>query len=395
MTPRAPPDRRPQLVGQEPLRRRELLLAAAARLQPLRQLVRPRLQLDEEPGEEPLPAHDQGLPRVRHDVVDVLELDDVPARRGERLQIVEQRAVPGGAEEQRPVRQAERTVLGIDGQRVGGAALVREADLEARPVLPLELRPRPLDQRAEARLVLGGHREVDAADVLPPSGQRRLRRRGHRGFRQVLLDRRARPGGPAVEGDQALRQLGEAEAVRVEEDGQHGPPPLRRHRPVEVETAPARRLAQRVEEREARQLGEEAAHLRGLRAAGAIGEERAEHPRRGAGGGHEAPDPSGDESGRARLLQPREFILVQDADAVAGGARPHEARRRRRPAEDRDLPRRLLGRDARSAHLLAVAGGEEVGFHAGSGGAPFRRRRTAAARPASRRAAGRRGLAPR
>ncbi len=225
-----------------------------------------------------------------------------------------------------------------------------------------------------------------------------------RGLDQVLLDRRPHAARRAVEGDQPLRQLRVTQPLRAEQQIDDRPARLRRQVAGDVDAALPRHPRERVEEGEARQLGEEAAHLVGLLAAGLIGEERLEHPRRGAGGGDEPPDPARRAGARGGVHEARLQPLGEDADAVAGGARPQQARRRRRAAEEGDLPSRFFGRECRAACICSrsravkrssVMPPPRSFASLRMTSERFRSLRSAAAGPASRRAGGRRGRVPR
>ena len=143
----------------------------------------------------------------RH-VVDILDEDDVGV---DFVQVLDQRPVARGTEQQRAVGLPERRVVGIHGKGVGRRLLHRERDVVTDAEPPFVKGNLLREQLLEARDVLGRDGEMDARDT--------SRRGVGRTFDQVFLDGLARPFGIGVEGDQPL---GLAAVVQpVVDDGIH------------------------------------------------------------------------------------------------------------------------------------------------------------------------------
>ena len=116
------------------------------------------------------------------------------------------------------------------------------------------LRLHAVEQGAEAGEVVRRDREVEANRAV-------LRACVRRGVDEVLLARRARSLGGAVEREQSLRQRRVVEPVPVQQSTEHGRDVAGAHRRIEVDAAPRQCLAQRRHEREAVERRPDLAHL--------------------------------------------------------------------------------------------------------------------------------------
>ena len=168
-----------------------------------------------------LPVSSQRLAVVGLDVVDVLDVDQVAAQ---VVEVLDQRAVPAGPEEQAAIGVAQRPVVRVHRQRVGGGLLRGEADLEARLEQALEPLSRSIEEFVEHRPVFGGNGEVQPAATLAIPGV--LGR-----LDQVLLEGGAASVRVLVKEQNSLGPVVVVETLRIEQGVEY------------VEVAAARRLA--------------------------------------------------------------------------------------------------------------------------------------------------------
>ena len=168
------------------------------------------LERHEHTGDDLLVIHRVLLQTVGHYVVDVLDEDHVGI---DVVQVLNQRAMASGTEQQRTVLVAERSVVGIGSHGICAGLLLREGDVVLDAVLLCEHVLLLSHLLLEELDVLVAHGEVHVGLAVAGSIERTLH--------EMLLHRRAGTLGILVEEQHALRQLTVVQAFLVQHVGHH------------------------------------------------------------------------------------------------------------------------------------------------------------------------------
>ena len=161
------------------------------------------LEADEHARQEFLVSHRVALQTVGYDIVDILDENHVGTQ---VVQVLDERTVTAGTEQDATAVVAEKLVLGRHGHSVGRGLLLREGNVVAHAVLAGILLGLLLNQLLEKRAVLRRNGEVYRDGFVGI-----LRIQGP--FDQMFLERRARALGVTVELQEAFGQLAVIQTV--------------------------------------------------------------------------------------------------------------------------------------------------------------------------------------
>ena len=251
----------------------ELVGADCSLVEQLEVLEGALLQAEEEAGQH-LFIYKGGLGfGLGHDVVDVLDEDDLL---GQVVEVLDQGTVSARAEEEAAVGLAEEVALGVDGDGVGGGFLAAVADVVAHAVLLLVAVLELGHGLLEELFVLGRDGEVQLGGAFVVGGVAC-------GLEEVLLEGETVEAVVVVELEQGLGQLAVVEAFVGEQQAHQVDLAVLLQHAVDAEAVVVLRGAvEVVEEGEAVDVGEEDVCELGILAGLHKGEEVLEHARGGA-----------------------------------------------------------------------------------------------------------------
>lgn len=221
-------------------------------------------------------------------------------------------------EQKLPGFGAKRSPLGVDGDRVGGAFLGRVAHLETDPVCRLDRPANALEMLDERWLMFAGYREMELQRAFGGGGERKR-------LDEVLLEGRTCAIPVPVERDQTLRPLRESETVGLEQAVENEADSSGIERVGQRAAARAECVVEVVGECESARVIEEPESGFGVvvrcireriaRSGGARpnGEERFEHPGRGAGRRNEVGRATG---GGSALVGVKEGLFLLGSDPI-------------------------------------------------------------------------------